>query len=55
VNVDGSTYYKTRCVEFRSRIEGALRALLEPREVFYRLIGLDDSPIIGTAVAGLTR
>ena len=55
VNVDGSTYYKTRCVEFRSRIEAALRALLEPREVFYRLIGLDDSPVIGTAVAGLTR
>ncbi len=55
VNVDGSTYYKTRCVEFRSRIEGALRGLLEPRGVNYRLVCIPDSPIIGTAVAGLTR
>lgn len=55
VNVDGSTYYKTRCVEFRSRIEAALRALLEPRGINYRLICIPDSPVIGTAVAGLTR
>ncbi len=55
VNVDGSTYYKTCCVEFRSRIEAVLRALLEPREIHYRLVGIPDSPVIGTAVAGLTR
>ena len=55
VNVDGSTYYKTRCVEFRSRIEAALRDLLEPRGVSYRIVGIPDSPVIGTAVAGLTR
>ena len=55
VNVDGSTYYKTCCVEFRSRIEAALRGILEPRGVFYRLICISDSPVIGTAVAGLTR
>lgn len=55
VNVDGSTFYKTRCVEFRSRIEAGLRAILEPRGIYYRLIYISDSPVIGTAVAGLTR
>jgi hexokinase len=55
VNVDGSTYYRTRSVAFRSRIEAHLRAILEPRGIAYELVGVDDAPVIGAAVAGLTR
>ena len=53
VNVDGSTYYKTQ--GFRSRAEEYLRRILIPRGVSYRLIQVDDSPLIGAAVAGLTH
>ncbi len=55
VNVDGSTFYRTRSVAFRSRIEAGLREILEPRGIAYELIGVDDAPVIGAAVAGLTR
>lgn len=55
VNADGSTFYKTRCVEFRSRVEAALRALVEPRGVSYRIVGVPESPVVGAAVAGLSR
>lgn len=55
VNIDGSTYYRTVSVEFRSRVEARLRDILEPRGIHYRLMKLDDSPAIGAAVAGLTR
>lgn len=55
VNIDGSTYYRTLSVEFRSRIEACLRALLAPEAIHYRLVAIPDSPVIGAAVAGLTR
>ena len=55
VNIDGSTYYRTLSVEFRSRIEANLRALLAPEGIYYRLVAIPDSPVIGAAVAGLTR
>ncbi|MBQ7721290.1 MAG: hexokinase [Kiritimatiellae bacterium] len=55
VNADGSTFYKTRCVEFRSHVESALRLLVEPRGVSYRIVGVPESPIVGAAVAGLSR
>lgn len=54
VTIDGSTYYKTKSVQFRSRIEADLRAILEPRGIHYDLIAVDDAPAIGAAVAGLT-
>ncbi len=54
VTIDGSTYYKTKSVQFRSRIEADLRAILEPRGIHYDLICVDDAPVIGAAVAGLT-
>lgn len=53
VNVDGSTYYKT--AGFQSRTEDYLRRILAPRNVSCHLIHVDDSPLIGAAVAGLTH
>lgn len=55
VNIDGSTYYRTRTAEFKSRTEEVVRALLEPRGISYRAVNIPDSPVIGAAVAGLTR
>ena len=53
VNADGSTFYKTR--DFRFRVEEHLRKILGPRDIFYEIIRVEDSPLIGAAVAGLTR
>jgi len=52
--IDGSTYYRTRSAQFRSRIEAHLREILQPRGVFFETIAVEDAPIIGAAVAGLT-
>lgn len=52
--VDGSTYYRTRSAQFKSRIEQHLRELLHPRGVHYDVIAVEDAPMIGAAVAGLT-
>ncbi len=54
VTIDGSTYYKTRSAQFKSRIEAELRAILEPKGIAYELISVDEAPILGAAVAGLT-
>ncbi len=53
VNVDGSTYYKT--AGFQPRTEDYLRRILAPRNISCHLIHVDDSPLIGAAVAGLTH
>ncbi len=53
VNADGSTFYKTK--DFRLRVEEHLRKILGPRGIFCEIIRVDDSPLIGAAVAGLTR
>ena len=53
VTIDGSTYYKTRSAMFKSRVEQGLRDLLGPRGVHFETIGVDDAPMIGSAVAGL--
>lgn len=54
INIDGSTYFKTKTADFKSRCEAATRALLERRGIHHRTICIPDSPIIGAAVAGLT-
>ncbi len=54
-NLDGSTIFKTRSVAFRALLEEHLRALLAPRGVACELLGVDDAPLIGAAVAALTR
>ena len=53
VNVDGSTYYKTLTADFQNRVQHELAALLKPRGIAYDLIKVDESPVIGAAVAGL--
>lgn len=53
VNVDGSTYYRTLTADFPQRVQRELAALLKPRGIAYELIRVDESPVIGAAVAGL--
>lgn len=53
VNVDGSTYYRTRTADFPKLVQRELQELLAPRGIAYELIQVDDSPVIGAAVAGL--
>ena len=53
VNVDGSTYYKTLTADFQNRVQQELAKLLKPRGISYDLIKVDESPVIGAAVAGL--
>jgi len=53
VNVDGSTYHRTRTGQFRNRVQHELRQMLQPRGIAYELIRVDESPVIGAAVAGL--
>ena len=55
VNVDGSTYYKTRTVDFPSAVKAELDALLAPRNVSYALVRVDDAPAVGAAVAALLK
>lgn len=51
VNVDGSTYTKTK--GFSRQVGRYLGEILAPKRVFYELIQVDDSPLVGAAVAGL--
>jgi hexokinase len=51
VNIDGSVYYKIK--DFSQMVEGFLKKILGQRNIFYELIRVDDSPLIGAAVAGL--
>lgn len=51
VNIDGSVYYHIK--GFSHAVEGYLEEILGPRRISYELIRVDDSPLIGAAVAGL--
>lgn len=53
VNIDGSTYTKTSGL--RSKTEQHLWHILGGKGVFFELVQMEDSPLIGAAVAGLTR
>jgi hexokinase len=53
VNVDGSTYYRTLTADFKNLVQRELKALLAPRGIAYELIKVEESPVIGAAVAGL--
>jgi hexokinase len=53
INIDGSTYYKT--FGLRSPMERHLQDLLGGRGVHFQPVRIPDSPLIGAAVAGLTR
>ena len=55
INMDGSTYHRTKAIAFAARVQGHLRDILAPRGIHYELLAVEESPIIGAAVAGLTR
>lgn len=52
VNIDGSTYYKT--YQLADRVQAHLGRLLVPRGLHIRCIQIEDAPIAGAAIAGLT-
>jgi len=52
VNIDGSTYYRTRTAAFASRVQEHVREFLAPRGIHYELLAVEEAPIIGAAVAG---
>jgi len=53
INIDGSTFYKTN--HLASIAEEYLRKILDGRGIYYKITKIDDSPIIGAAIAGLTH
>lgn len=54
INADGSTYYKTRAIDFASAVKKELDSLLVPRNIHYEITPLvDDAPMIGAAIAAL--
>ena len=55
VNVDGSTFYRTLTADFENRVRNELREMLGKRNIAYELVKVDDSPVIGAAVAGLMQ
>ena len=53
INIDGSTYYKT--TGMADRIQAGLASILGPRGIHYRCVHVADAPVIGAAIAALTR
>jgi hexokinase len=52
VTIDGSTYYKT--FRMPERVQAQLQRLLAARGLHIRCIQVDDAPVVGAAIAGLT-
>ncbi len=52
VNIDGSTYYKT--YQLAEQVRAHLDVLLKERGLYIRYIQVDDAPVVGAAIAGLT-
>lgn len=52
VNIDGSTYYYTYQME--EKVQAYLKPMLEKRGLHIRCIQVDDAPVVGAAIAGLT-
>ena len=52
VNIDGSTYYKTSGLA--AQVQAHLNVLLAERGLHIRCIQVDDAPVVGAAIAGLT-
>lgn len=51
INIDGSTYHKI--TGFSQLTETYLSEILDPQGIYYRIIQVENSPIIGAAIAGL--
>jgi len=52
INIDGSTYYKT--FGLADKVQMYLHAMLQARGLHIHCIQVDDSPVVGAAIAGLT-
>jgi len=52
VNIDGSTYYKTHGMA--GQVQAHLAGLAAPRGLHIRCIRVEDAPVVGAAIAGLT-
>lgn len=52
VNIDGSTYYKT--FGLADQVQAHLKQMLAGRGLHIRCIHVDDAPVVGAAIAGLT-
>jgi len=52
VNIDGSTYYKT--FGLADKVQAHLNGLLKERGLHVRCIQVEDAPVVGAAIAGLT-
>ncbi|MDF7800531.1 hypothetical protein P4C99_13720 [Pontiellaceae bacterium B1224] len=52
VNIDGSTYYKT--FQMPEKVQGYLQPMLQKRGLHIRCIQVEDAPVVGAAIAGLT-
>ncbi|NLX26131.1 MAG: hexokinase [Lentisphaerae bacterium] len=52
INIDGSTYYKTEGLA--DRVQNYLSEMLKNRNLHIRCIQVEDAPIVGAAIAGLT-
>ncbi len=52
VNIDGSTYYYTH--QLSEKVQGHLQVMLKERGLHIRCIQVDDAPVAGAAIAGLT-
>ena len=52
VNIDGSTYYKT--FGLADKVQAHLGAMLKVRGLHIRCIHVEDAPVVGAAIAGLT-
>lgn len=53
VNADGSTFYKTKCVDFQAVTLEQLEKMLAPRGLKAKIIHVDEAPILGAAVGAL--
>jgi hexokinase len=52
INIDGSTYYKT--FEMADKVQANLKTMLGQRGLHIRCVQVDDAPVVGAAIAGLT-
>ncbi|MBT8041988.1 MAG: hypothetical protein KJN98_02360, partial [Pontiella sp.] len=52
INIDGSTYYKT--FQLADKTQAHLKRILGSRGLHYRCIDVEDAPVVGAAIAGLT-
>lgn len=52
INIDGSTYYKTH--QMAEKVQAHLKSMLQEQGLHARCIKVEDAPVIGAAIAGLT-